>query len=120
LCSGRSARKGVLVRIQSWALQKPSLHKSEGFLFSRFSSSGNSLFVNLLTILFMSDYKFDRNAFRMMTFKEADASNKFGKEVSYAERLRQAYFLISQAYGFSFQNPPKLDRTCFSSRKMNN
>lgn len=68
----------------------------------------------------MSDYKFDRTAFRMTTFKDADKANVFGKSVSYAERLRQAYFLISQAYGFSMTNQPKLDRTHFASRKQKN
>lgn len=68
----------------------------------------------------MADYKLDRCAFRIMTFKEADAANKFGKEISYAERWRQSYFLISQAYGFSMQNQPRLDRSYFSCRQMNN
>jgi hypothetical protein len=68
----------------------------------------------------MPDYKFDRTAFKMMTFKEVDAANVFDKNVSYPERLRQAYYLISQAYGFSMDNQPKLDRSYFSSRKLNN
>ena len=68
----------------------------------------------------MSDYKFDRTAFKMQTFNEADRSNIFDKTVSYSERLRQAYFLISQAYGFSMSNQPKLDRNHFTSRKLNN
>jgi len=66
----------------------------------------------------MADYKFDRTAFRMMTFKEADAANVYNKNVSYPERLRQAYYLISQAYGFSMSNQPKLDKTFHSSRKL--
>lgn len=65
----------------------------------------------------MSDYKFDRTAFRMTTFKEADKTNVFDKSVSYSERLRQACFLIAHAYGFSMTDQPKLDRTYFSSRK---
>ena len=68
----------------------------------------------------MADYKFDRTAFRIMTFKEAEAANVFDKQVSYAERLRQAYYLISQAYGFSMTDQPKLDKEHFSSRKLNN
>jgi hypothetical protein len=68
----------------------------------------------------MPDYKLDRTTFRMMTFKEADAANVFDKSVNYAERLRQAYYLISQAYGFSMTNQPKLDRSHFSSRKLRN
>lgn len=56
----------------------------------------------------MADYKFDRSAFRMMTFKAADAANVHNKNVPYPERLRQAYYLISQAYSFSMANrvPP--------------
>ena len=68
----------------------------------------------------MSEYKMDRTAFRMQTFKEADNMNIFDKHVSYPERLRQAYYLISQAYGFSMSDQPKLDRSYFSSRKLNN
>lgn len=52
-----------------------------------------------------------------MTFKEADATNIFGKEVPYAERLRQEYNLISQAYGFSMSDQPRLDKKIHSSRK---
>jgi hypothetical protein len=56
----------------------------------------------------------------MQTFKEAERANVFDKEVPYTERLRQAYYLISQAYGFSMAEQPKLDRNTFSSRKTNN
>jgi hypothetical protein len=69
--------------------------------------------------LFMSDYKFDRTVFKMKTFKEADQDNIFDKSVSYSERLRQAYYLISQAYGFLMSDPPRLDKSCFSSRRIN-
>lgn len=68
----------------------------------------------------MSEYRFDRSAFRMMTFNEADKANVYDKNIPYAERLRQAYFLISKAYGFSMTDQPKLDRSYFSSRKQNN
>jgi hypothetical protein len=67
----------------------------------------------------MADFKLDRTAFKISTFEEADAANIFGKEVPYIERLRQAYYLISQAYGFSMTNQPKLDRKYFTSRKLN-
>jgi hypothetical protein len=55
-----------------------------------------------------------------MNFKEADAANTFDKSIPYNERLRQAYYLILQAYGFSIADQPKLDRSYFSSRKLNN
>jgi hypothetical protein len=68
----------------------------------------------------MSDYRFDRTAFRMTTFKDADKANVFDMSISYSERLHQAYFLIALAYGFSMTDQPKLDRTHFSSRKQKN
>jgi hypothetical protein len=67
----------------------------------------------------MSDYKFDRTIFMMETLEEADRTNIFEKSLTYSERLRQAYFLISKAYGFSMSDQPKLDRSHFSSRKFN-
>ena len=68
----------------------------------------------------MADYKFDRSAFKMQTFQEADRANVFDKGIPYSERLRQAYYLISQAYGFSMSDQPRLDKNYFSSRKLNN
>jgi hypothetical protein len=66
----------------------------------------------------MSDFKLDKTAFKINTFEKADAANVFGKDVPYTERLRQAYYLISQAYGFSMTDQPKLDRKYFTSRKL--
>jgi hypothetical protein len=66
----------------------------------------------------MSGYKFDRSAFKMQTFQEADRANVFAKNTPYSERLRQAYYLISQAYGFSMSDQPRLDKNYFSSRKL--
>jgi hypothetical protein len=65
----------------------------------------------------MKEYKLDRTVFKMMTFKEADRRNVFDKSVSYSQRLEEAYYLISKAYGFSMDSQPRLDRTYFSSRK---
>lgn len=66
----------------------------------------------------MADYKLDKTKFKMMTFKEADKNNIYEKQISYTERLRQAYFLILQAYGFSMDDQPTLDRQHFSCKKM--
>ncbi len=61
----------------------------------------------------------NRTKFKMQTLEEADLSSVFDKSVSYSERLRQAYFLIAQTYGFSMSDQPRLDRNYFSSRKSN-
>ena len=34
-----------------------------------------------------------------------------------AERLRAAAYLNSVAYGYDFDNPPRLDRTAFTTRR---
>ena len=65
----------------------------------------------------MKNYRLDKTAFKAQTFAEADADNLFAKEVPVGERLRQAYFLTLKAYGYSYNNEPKLDRTLFSMRK---
>jgi hypothetical protein len=65
----------------------------------------------------MADFKLDKTAFRMMSFKEADDANIFDQSVPYEERLRQAYYLISQVYGFDLASPLRLDKTCYSEKK---
>jgi len=65
----------------------------------------------------MKEYKFDKTAFKAQSFKEAEMANVADNDVSYAERLRRAYYLNSIAFGFSRDNPPRLDKTIYSSRK---
>lgn len=66
----------------------------------------------------MPDYKMDKTAFKMQTFKEADKANIFDENTPYGKRLEQAYYLTLQAYGYSLADQPCLDRTCFSMRKL--
>ena len=61
----------------------------------------------------MKEYKLDRTAFKMMTFEEAEMENIYKPDVPYTERLRQVYYLISIAYEFDMDNPPKMDKTVF-------
>jgi len=70
-----------------------------------------------LYIYVMKEYKLDKTAFKIQSFKEAEMSNVADKETSYAERLRMAYYLNSIAYRFSRNDPPRLDKTLFTSRK---
>jgi hypothetical protein len=65
----------------------------------------------------MKEYRLDKTTFKIMTFEEADMMNVYESDISYRERLREAYYLTSIAFGFDLENPPKLDRTVFSSRK---
>ncbi|CAL1520506.1 hypothetical protein MMC2321_04290 [Chitinophaga sp. MM2321] len=66
----------------------------------------------------MDSYRFDRTAFKIKTFAESDADN-VDLSLPLRERLRQAYYLISKAYGFDVNNPPRMDKTVFSYKKLN-
>ena len=63
-------------------------------------------------------YKLDRNAFKIQTFKEADLSICFGKDIPVAERLRRSFYLTAQNFCFDVINPPKLDRMHFEMKKI--
>lgn len=60
----------------------------------------------------MDSYKFDRTAFKIKTFAESDADN-VDLSLSLDESVRQAWYLISKAYGFDVSNPPRMDKTIF-------
>jgi hypothetical protein len=68
----------------------------------------------------MSDYRLDKTAFRILTSEEADRASIFDKATPLSERLRQSYYLTLQAYGYTLQNQPKMDKTVFSMRKFEN
>ena len=65
----------------------------------------------------MSTYRLDKTIGKAQTFKEADNNRDFWLQKDVKERLRAAWYLISCAYGFELDNPPRLDKTAFSSRK---
>lgn len=65
-------------------------------------------------------YKLDRTAFKIQTFKEADLSISDGKDIPVLERLQRSYYLTAQNFLFDISNPPKMDRTHFEMRKINN
>ena len=66
----------------------------------------------------MNDYKLDRTAFKMQTFEEADMQYEYWKKQSIDERFRAAFYLNSIAYNFDLNNPPRMDKTAFSMRKL--
>lgn len=63
------------------------------------------------------DFRLDKTAFRAQSYKEADNNLDHWKNKSYSERLEAAWYLISCAYNFPIDNPPKLDKSLFSTRK---
>jgi hypothetical protein len=68
----------------------------------------------------MSNFKFDRNAFTILSFEEADKATNDHRHLTWQERLRLARYLISIAYGYVNNEEPKMDKTAFSIRKIHN
>lgn len=65
----------------------------------------------------MKEYKFDRTAFKASTVEEADEDMRNYKNLSPKQRLKLAGYLISIAYNFNLNDPPKMDKTIFSMDK---
>lgn len=63
-------------------------------------------------------YKFDRTVFKAQTFEQEQKTKTFSN-ATFTERLRVSFYLNSIAYGFDINNPPKMDKTFFSMRKIN-
>ena len=66
----------------------------------------------------MSDYRLDRKAFKPQTLKEAADHVSVYKKMTWQERLKVAAYLNSVAYNYDVNNPPKLDRTKFSTKSI--
>jgi hypothetical protein len=65
----------------------------------------------------MTKYRLDRTFGKAQTLKEADDNRKYWLQKSVTERLGAAWYLISCAYGFDIENPPRLDKNIFSMRR---
>ncbi len=64
------------------------------------------------------DYpRLDRTHFKAQTFREADNHLDYWLSKTPEERLRAAYYLISVAWNFPLDDPPRLNRNVFSTRK---
>ena len=64
-----------------------------------------------------NNYQLDRMKFKMQSFQEADMQHDYWMTKSVEERMRAAYYLISVAFDFDINNPPRLDKNIFSTRK---
>jgi hypothetical protein len=61
--------------------------------------------------------KLDRTQFKIQTFEEADNTREYWLSKTPNERFAAAWYLICCAWNIDMNNPPKLDRTVFSTRK---
>lgn len=64
-----------------------------------------------------NEYKLDRTAFSASTVEEADADMRNYRNFTPKQRLKIATYLISSAYNFDLNNPPKMDKNVFSLYK---
>ncbi len=62
-------------------------------------------------------YRLDKTVFQAMSVEEADDYMRDYRNYSWKERLKVSFFLTSLAYGFDVNNPPKMDKTIFSTSK---
>jgi hypothetical protein len=67
----------------------------------------------------MENFKLDRTAFKAQTAEEASKHAYYYKKMSWQERLQVAAYLNSIAFNYPLHNPPRMDRTRFSSRARN-
>ena len=63
----------------------------------------------------MSAFRLDRKAFKAHTVAEAADHSAYYKTLTWQERLGIAAYLISAAYNYPENDPPKLDRTKFKA-----
>ncbi len=59
------------------------------------------------------DFKLDKTAFSKKTFDEADAGRSYWLNFSVEERLEAATLLIMNIWGYTLENPPRMDKTYF-------
>jgi len=59
----------------------------------------------------------DKSYFRAQSFHEADQQKDYWLKRDVRERLSAAWYLISSAYGFPLDDPPRLDKSVLSMRK---
>ena len=66
----------------------------------------------------MDSFKLDRTAFKAQTIAEAANHAKEYQKLSWQERLKVAAYLNSSAFNFDINNPPRMDRTKFSTKSI--
>jgi hypothetical protein len=64
----------------------------------------------------MTSFKLDRLAFKGQTLNEASNHTEYYKKLTWQERLKVAAYLNSVAYNYDINNPPKMDKSKFSTK----
>lgn len=61
--------------------------------------------------------RLDKTFFKKQSVKEADRNVVYWRTKSMSERLQAAYHLSLRVYGYSPDNPPRMDKSFFTIRK---
>ena len=64
----------------------------------------------------MSGYRLDKTAFKAQTAEAASNHATYYKTLTWQERIKIANYSNSIAYNYPVENPPRLDKTKFSTR----
>lgn len=65
----------------------------------------------------METFRLDRTSFKAGNHQSASNNYDYWKDKSLNERLQAANYLISVAYNYPYDVPPRMDRNIFSARK---
>jgi hypothetical protein len=65
------------------------------------------------------DFKLDKTAFTKKTFAEADAGRSYWLNFSLEDRLEAATRLILSVWGYTPENPPRMDKSYFVKKSHN-
>jgi len=71
----------------------------------------------VINLILAMSFRLDRTAHHAGTHEENARYHATHQPPTPAERLQAAAYLNSVAYGYDLNNPPKLDRTAFSTRQ---
>jgi len=92
-------------------------------MFSNREDTGRSpapvlgLKLSLIILLHLNMPKLDKTFMKAQTHAEAELDKKFPKDITIGERLREAWRLTCMTYGIDPNNPPQMEKECFSTRK---
>ncbi len=65
----------------------------------------------------IENYRLDRSAFQIQSFKQASQQRAYWLSKTPEERMAAAWYLICVAYNLDYQSENKLDRTVFHIKK---
>ena len=73
----------------------------------------------LYKLTIMAAYKLDTKAFKKHTKDKTAHQLEYWLAKTIGERLQAAFYINSVAYNFDINNPPRMDKTFFTTRKKN-